>query len=346
MRHRIGSARAGLLPSMVVAAGLLPPTLLLTAGTASAVESPLGWPAVSAHGALESPLSRAAACGAESPLKNVPAACRAAAAVNGSAMPADWDNLRVPDVAGRDRELIPDGKLCSGGLPAFKGLDLARADWPTTTLKPGARFAFRYRGTIPHRGTFRLYVTAGGYDPAKPLKWSDLGGKPFLKATDPKLADGTYVIKGRLPTGRTGRHLIYTVWQNSDTPDTYYSCSDVIFTAASTDDPANAPNDDQPSTAGDDQASASNEQAGTSSSDEQAGAASDEQAAVPDGGAAGDGEPGGYDDGATDAQPRSATLWVAGSSSRIWMIGAAAVLGAGAGVTIVLILRTARRRYR
>ena len=28
---------------------------------------------------------------------------------------------------------------------------------------------------------------------------------------------------------RTGRHLLYIVWQNSSTPDTYYSCSDLVF---------------------------------------------------------------------------------------------------------------------
>ncbi|MEQ4715567.1 lytic polysaccharide monooxygenase [Nonomuraea sp. B19D2] len=228
MRRRITIVSVGLVLSL----GLV--TLLVT--------GPAG-----AHGALQRPLSRAAACGADSPLKTPPAACRAAVAASGRAMPADWDNLRVANVAGRDREVIPDGKLCSGGIPAFKGLDLPRADWPATTLTAGARFTFRYRGTIPHRGTFRLYVTKDGYDPAKPLKWSDLGRKPFLQATDPKLTDGsyggprfsgppqvadevrTYVIRGRLPAGRTGRHLIYTIWQNSDTPDTYYSCSDVIF---------------------------------------------------------------------------------------------------------------------
>ncbi|MBE1588434.1 lytic polysaccharide monooxygenase [Nonomuraea angiospora] len=206
MRHRITSVGVGALLSL----GL--------------ITAPAG-----AHGALESPLSRAAACGADSPLKTRPAACRAAVAAGGKTATAEWDNLRVANVAGRDRETIPDGKLCSGGIPEFKGLDLARADWPATTLKPGARFTFRYRGTIPHQGTFRLYVTKKGYDPTRPLKWSDLERKPFLQATDPKLTDGSYVIKGRLPSGRTGRHLIYTIWQNSDTPDTYYSCSDVVF---------------------------------------------------------------------------------------------------------------------
>lgn len=209
MRHRITSAGVGLLLSMAL------------------VAEPAG-----AHGALESPLSRAAACGATSTAAAKSAACRAAAAVKGSALPGDWDNLRVANVAGRDRAVIPDGKLCSGGIAAFRGLDLPRTDWPATKLKSGARFTFKYRGTIPHQGTFRLYITKKGYNPSKPLKWSDLERKPFLQVTDPKLANGSYALKGRLPAGRTGRHLIYTIWQNSDTPDTYYSCSDVIFSSS------------------------------------------------------------------------------------------------------------------
>ncbi|MFC4011295.1 lytic polysaccharide monooxygenase [Nonomuraea purpurea] len=208
MRHWIAGVSAGLLL-----------TTILNVGTASA------------HGALESPLSRAAACGAEDRPAAKSAACRAALKASGSTMPGNWDNLRVANVAGRDREMIPDGKLCSGGLGMFKGLDLARDDWPATTLEPRARFTFKYRGTIPHKGTFRLYITQDGYNPRKPLKWSDLERDPFLKVTDPKLTDGSYVLKGRLPKDRTGRHLIYTIWQNSDTPDTYYSCSDVIFKA-------------------------------------------------------------------------------------------------------------------
>lgn len=212
VRHRI----VGMVAT-VLGAGLLLP--VWAAGAAGAQ---------GAHGALESPVSRAAACGAESELKAGPA-CVAAAGVSGPAMAEGWDDLRVADVAGRDRELIPDGKLCSGGLDRFSGLDLARADWPATELTPGTDYTFRYRGTIPHQGTFRMYVTADGYDPSRPLAWSDLERKPFLKVTDPPLTDGSYAMEGRLPDGKTGRQLIYTIWQNSDTPDTYYSCSDVIF---------------------------------------------------------------------------------------------------------------------
>jgi predicted carbohydrate-binding protein with CBM5 and CBM33 domain len=136
----------------------------------------------------------------------------------------------VPNIAGRDRQLIPDGKLCSGGLAAFKGLDLGRADWPTTTVSSGAAFTFKYKASIPHEGSFRLYVTHDGYDPRTPLRWADLVATPFLTVTDPTLRGGVYALNGKLPPGRTGRQLIFTVWQTSSTPDTYYSCSDVVFT--------------------------------------------------------------------------------------------------------------------
>ncbi|MFI9643715.1 lytic polysaccharide monooxygenase [Micromonospora sp. NPDC051925] len=179
-----------------------------------------------AHGAPTSPLSRSAACGPEGPHVSTPA-CRAA--VSAGAALREWDNIRVYGVAGRDRQRIPDGELCSGGLSAYRGLDLARTDWPATELTAGARYTFRYRGTIPHKGTFRLYTTRPGYDPQTRLRWADLDSIPFLSVTDPPLRDGSYQIPGRLPAGLTGRHLIYTVWQNSDTPDTYYSCSDVVF---------------------------------------------------------------------------------------------------------------------
>ncbi|MEV4628132.1 lytic polysaccharide monooxygenase [Micromonospora sp. NPDC049523] len=184
-----------------------------------------------AHGAPGNPLSRSAACGPEAPRTNGSAACRAAVAAG--TVVEQWDNVRVAGVDGRDREKIPDGRLCSGGVAKFRGLDLARADWPATKLKAGAEFTFTYRTTIPHEGIFRWYVTRDGYDPTRPLAWSDLGERPFLSATDPPQTDGAYRMRGRLPSGLAGRHVIFAIWQNTSTPDTYYSCSDVIFEAGS-----------------------------------------------------------------------------------------------------------------
>jgi chitin-binding protein len=181
-----------------------------------------------AHGALTNPVSRLAACGPEGKSASS-AACVAALAESGTDEFDDWDNLRLPDVRGRDRQVVPDGQLCSAGIDRYRGLDLPRRDWPATELAAGADLTFTYRGTIPHEGTFRLYVTRDGYDPTAPLAWSDLEEKPFLSVQDPTLRGGSYRIKGTLPVGKQGRHLIYTIWQNSDTPDTYYSCSDVVF---------------------------------------------------------------------------------------------------------------------
>ncbi|RSO02123.1 chitin-binding protein [Streptomyces sp. WAC 05379] len=183
-----------------------------------------------AHGAPTDPVSRVYACSPDGGSPSRSAACRAAVASNGGPFTA-WDNLRIAGVNGRDRQVVPDGKLCSGGLPAYKGLDLARADWPSTRLTPGSTLTMRYVSTIPHTGTFKLYLTESGYDPTKPLTWSDLPDKPFAQVRDPALTDGAYRLTAKLPSDRSGRHVLFTIWQNSSTPDTYYSCSDVVFPA-------------------------------------------------------------------------------------------------------------------
>ncbi|GHD21596.1 lytic polysaccharide monooxygenase [Streptomyces galbus] len=208
-------------PLALLAAAALGPALL-TVGAAG--------PAL-AHGAPTDPVSRVYACSPEGGAASRTAACRAAVAANGGPFTA-WDDLRVAGVDGRDRQVVPDGELCSGGLPAYRGLDLARGDWPATRLTPGGTLRMTYASTIPHTGTFRLYLTEPGYDPAQPLTWDDLPRRPFAEITDPALRDGAYHLTAKLPADRTGRQVLYTVWQNSSTPDTYYSCADVVFPQA------------------------------------------------------------------------------------------------------------------
>lgn len=207
----------------------------VTAAAAAAPLLLLPWTAgpALAHGAPTDPVSRVYACSPEGGAAARSAACGAAVAANGAPFTA-WDNLRVAGVGGRDRQVIPDGRLCSGNLPAYRGLDLARRDWPATRLTPGGRLTMTYASTIAHEGTFRLYLTRPGYDPAKPLKWSDLPERPFAEITDPPLRNGAYRLGVKLPADRTGRQLLYTIWQNSSTPDTYYSCSDVVFPGGGT----------------------------------------------------------------------------------------------------------------
>lgn len=184
-----------------------------------------------AHGSMSDPVSRVAACFAEGPENPKSAACKAAVAASGTQAFYDWNEVNIGDAAGRHRQIIPDGKLCSAGRDKYRGLDLARADWPASPITGGAH-TFRYKATAPHKGSFELYVTKDGYDPSKPLTWSDLETAPFAKATDPQLEDGAYVFRGTVPK-KSGRHLIYSIWQRSDSPEAFYTCSDVTFGADS-----------------------------------------------------------------------------------------------------------------
>ncbi|WP_055529133.1 lytic polysaccharide monooxygenase auxiliary activity family 9 protein [Streptomyces graminilatus] len=216
--HRRTLSAAALAGTTAIAAPLL--LTLSAAGPAQA------------HGAPTQPVSRTYACSPDGGSLARTEACRAAVAANGGAPFTFWDNVRVPDVNGRDRAVIPDGRLCGGGLPAYRGLDLARSDWPATTLTPGARLTMTYRSTIPHTGTFKMFLTKPGYDPSGPLNWSDLPDRPFAEVKDPAMTGDAYRFGMKLPSDRTGRHVLFTIWQNSSTPDTYYSCSDVVFPKA------------------------------------------------------------------------------------------------------------------
>ncbi|WP_030947368.1 lytic polysaccharide monooxygenase auxiliary activity family 9 protein [Streptomyces sp. NRRL S-646] len=186
----------------------------------------------SAHGTMGDPVSRVSQCYAEGPESPKSDACRAAVAAGGTQALYDWNGIRIGDANGQHRTLIPDGKLCSANNEEFKGLDLARADWPATRVSAGS-YTFKYRVTAPHKGTFKVYVTKAGYDPAHPLAWSDLDLEhPVATATDPVAGGGFYTFSGTLPE-RSGKQLLYAIWQRSDSPEAFYSCSDVTFGGSS-----------------------------------------------------------------------------------------------------------------
>src|SRR5690242_20210455 len=92
-------------------------TAALAAALAALAATAVGAGPAQAHGATASPVSRTMECGSEGGMVARSAVCQAAAAASGGPTAlADFDNLRVPNVNGRDRQLIPDGQLCSGGL--------------------------------------------------------------------------------------------------------------------------------------------------------------------------------------------------------------------------------------
>ncbi|MGW0210438.1 lytic polysaccharide monooxygenase [Streptomyces sp. NPDC003233] len=97
---------------------------------------------------------------------------------------------------------------------------------------PSGSYTFEYRVTAPHKGAFKVCLTRPGYDPAKPPTWSELDLEhPVATVTDPVASGGFHTISGTLPE-RSGRQLLYAIWQCSDSPEAFCSCSDVDFGGA------------------------------------------------------------------------------------------------------------------
>lgn len=182
------------------------------------------------HGSMEVPISRVYGCYKEGPEATKSAACQAAVAVGGKQPLYDWNEVNQGQAAGNHRGLLPAGRLCSGGRDKYAGFDLLRNDWPTTALVPDAagRVSFTFHATAVHATSyFDLYVTRSGWSPLRPLAWSDL--IRFASIAGPTAVSNRYRLSATLPAGVTGRHLIFAVWQRSDSPEAFYSCSDVTI---------------------------------------------------------------------------------------------------------------------
>ncbi|MEU3496042.1 lytic polysaccharide monooxygenase auxiliary activity family 9 protein [Kitasatospora cineracea] len=210
-----------LLAASAVGAGALVATTV-AAGTAGA------------HGAMFGPPSRIAACYAEGPETPKSQVCKDLVADSGTQPLYDWNEVNIASANGQSQQIIPDGHLCSANRDKYRALDWARTDWPATSVAAGAK-TFDFRVTAPHQGTMKLYLTKAGYDPTKPLKWSDLDlASPVAVYDTARTSDnGYYHVNVNLPQ-RTGRQLVYMVWQRSDSPEAFYGCSDLDFGSATT----------------------------------------------------------------------------------------------------------------
>ncbi|MFV2197988.1 lytic polysaccharide monooxygenase auxiliary activity family 9 protein [Nocardiopsis sp. LOL_012] len=217
-----------------------------------------------AHGAYTYPASRTYACfqdatggtggGALDPTND---ACADALDEGGQYAFWNWYGNLIPDVGSAHRDRVADGELC-GPTEDFAAFNAARTDWPATELEPGTT-EFRHNAWAPHPGTFFTYLTRDGWDPQSPLAWDDL--ELIDETTDPPLrsegdAGAEYYWDVDVPD-REGRHMVYVVWERSDSPEAFYNCSDVVFgdvpdepTEEPTDEPTDEPTEeptDEPS---------------------------------------------------------------------------------------------------
>ncbi|SMC29037.1 Predicted carbohydrate-binding protein, contains CBM5 and CBM33 domains [Andreprevotia lacus DSM 23236] len=184
-----------------------------------------------AHGSMEVPVSRVLNCFNEGPEAPKSAACQAAVAVSGPQMLYDWSGVNQ-NPNGNHQAFVPDGQLCGGGKSNYAGLNLVRNDWVTSPIAPDANgnFEFIYNAPAQHQTLYwRLYLTKDGWNNSHALNWSDL--EQFCELGN-IAGDATkrYHLTCKLPK-KTGNHILYAVWQRSDSPEAFYSCSDVSFSA-------------------------------------------------------------------------------------------------------------------
>lgn len=181
----------------------------------------------SAHGYVSSPKSRVIQCkdnGIENPTH--PACIAAKAAGNGGLYTPQ--EVAVGGVRDNHEYFIPDGRLCSVGRSNLYGMDLARTDWPATNVSAGP-LQFVWTNTAAHKTMyFRYYITKEGYNHAQPLRWSDLE----LIHDSGKADQEQFSYHTVQMPPRTGRHIVYSIWQRDwerDAAEGFYQCIDVNY---------------------------------------------------------------------------------------------------------------------
>ncbi|MEU0664856.1 lytic polysaccharide monooxygenase [Streptomyces lavendulocolor] len=140
----------------------------------------------------------------------------------------NWNGLYRNGVGGDHRAAVPDGRLCSGGRAEGGRYNALDAVGPWRTTRVGGTFSVKLYDQASHGADyFQVYVTRPGFDPAtQALSWSDL---QLVRQTGRYAPSQNYLIGDVSAPGRTGHHVVYTIWKASHMDQTYYLCSDVTF---------------------------------------------------------------------------------------------------------------------
>lgn len=186
-------------------------------GLAIAGVSMFATSSASSHGYTDNPISRQKLC--------------ANGTVTGCGN-IQWEPQSVEGPKGFPAAGPADGKICSGGNSQFAQLDDPRGGgWPATKVTAGQGFSFRWQFTARHSTSdFRYYITKNGWDPTKPLTRASLESQPFMTVPyGNQQPPATLTHQGTIPTQKTGKHIILSVWNVADTTNAFYACSDVQF---------------------------------------------------------------------------------------------------------------------
>ena len=205
---------------------------------------------VNAHGYVDFPKARQAFCEEQGGYwwpadgSNIPnAACRAAFLVSGhypfTQKPEFAANVTDYNSQAAVESVVVDGTLCAGGDNNKAGLNLARADWQRTEIKPNANgdIKLRFHADTPHNPSFwKFYLSKPGFDHVnEALKWSDVdliqehGNINIVIDPDGRRFYEMYVA---IPANRDGDAILFTRWQRNDAGgEGFYNCSDVTIKA-------------------------------------------------------------------------------------------------------------------
>ncbi|KOX22063.1 lytic polysaccharide monooxygenase [Nocardiopsis sp. NRRL B-16309] len=139
----------------------------------------------------------------------------------------NWNGLYRNGVGGDHQGHVPDGTLCSGGNTESGRYDSLDAVGPWRTTPVDDDFTLHLYDQASHGADyFLVYVTEEGFDPAtQALGWDDLE----LVETPGYHAPANDIHIDVSTTGRTGHHVVFTVWKASHMDQNYYMCSDVDF---------------------------------------------------------------------------------------------------------------------
>jgi lytic cellulose monooxygenase (C4-dehydrogenating) len=155
----------------------------------------------------------------------------------------NWNGLFREGVAGNHQAAVPDGQLCSAGHTQngrYNAMDTI-GDWKATSV--GNSFNVRlFDGALHGADYIWVYVTKPGFNPVtQALKWSDLDRVAVVGNTPAaqwqQVTNGVQIDIPVALSGRTGRAMVYTIWQASHLDQSYYFCSDVNFSGGGTTTP-------------------------------------------------------------------------------------------------------------
>ena len=167
----------------------------------------------------------------------------------------NWNGLYREGVAGNHQGAIPDGQLCSAGHTQsgrYNAMDTV-GNWTAASVANSFNVRL-FDGALHGADYIWVYVTKPGYNPVTTaLKWSDLelvsqiGNTPAAQWT-PVSTGGVQIDLPVRLSGRTGRAMVYTIWQASHLDQSYYFCSDVNFSGGTTTPPTTTPPTTPPTT--------------------------------------------------------------------------------------------------